>query len=266
MSARHRAGRGQSKGSERIIQKPASGNESCSKVHTDCRKTNLVCVLRMGAMIMFMITILTLILSGNWYSLSGGGRVFLAGDHIAMELGVDFDFDLIAWSGLLEGGKPSGYGVLRCYQNNRLMMTYRGHMLEGKMQDTRGIHTVYGANMKCRYVGGLVDGLRQGEGRMQWASATGKFEPTGAGAYTGQWMNNDFNGQGVYEENWKRYEGGFRNGRYHGQGKMFEMKRGDDNGSPAAGKSRLVKEGRWSNGTYIGKEGGTKTNISNSGQ
>lgn len=67
---------------------------------------------------------------------------------------------------------------------------------------------------KDHYEGDLVNGVREGRGKMVFASGN---------TYNGQWKNGMMHGLGefVFTETGERYVGDFANGTYHGQGKLY---------------------------------------------
>ena len=62
-----------------------------------------------------------------------------------------------------------------------------------------------------RYYGALVDGMRQGQGRVEWDSGV---------RYEGSFANGIFDGRGKLTGPTEEYEGEFKAGRYTGQGEL----------------------------------------------
>jgi len=216
-----------------------------------------------------------LMTDGAWHKLEKGGQVFLVDDHIAHEVGVDFNFDRITWSGKLVNDVPEGKGKLKCFQGKRLIYTIKGRMKQGVVHDPKSVVTTIGIKLKWKYSGTMEEGVRKGEGRMDWVPVIYNFDPRISVCYEGTWDQNDFNGFGIYTERWKKYEGGFKNGRYHGKGTLYELdnrrqkKLGDDERDPNQGEGpgtsgeyvfgeqhvyfKIAQEGVWDNGVFVGK-------------
>jgi hypothetical protein len=74
------------------------------------------------------------------------------------------------------------------------------------------------------YRGILQNGLRNGQGIL--------YNPLGKEIYNGEWENDEFNGQGIYniknanrgsnETDWVSYEGVFKQGKFEGLGKIIK--------------------------------------------
>jgi hypothetical protein len=113
-----------------------------------------------------------------------------------------------------------------------------------------------------RYAGPLVDGLRHGKGRVTWAngasyegefqrgvySGQGREVQVGGEVYEGQFADGQPNGPGHYKDDRTEYRGGFRNGRFEGEGEL----RTDDGRTYKGGFRNGRFEGR---GRYATKAG-----------
>ena len=104
-----------------------------------------------------------------------------------------------------------------------------------------------------RYRGVIVDGLLQGQGRLDY--------PNGA-SYQGQFKDGQWHGQGRWlGPTGDRYEGEFRNGLFHGQGRYSfadgssfegEFRQGSLNGQGSYHQQDLSYKGAFRDGLYHG--------------
>lgn len=105
-----------------------------------------------------------------------------------------------------------------------------------------------------RYRGEIVDGLLQGEGRIDY--------PNGS-HFRGSFKDGQWNGQGVWQgANGDRYEGAFKDGLFDGQGRFIyatggtyegHFENGSLNGAGRYTEQGLTYEGEFKNGLYHGK-------------
>jgi hypothetical protein len=206
-----------------------------------------------------------LVFDGTWLKIGEKGQIYLKDDHIAREVDAVFDFDKITWSGKYEEPLATGKGTLKCFQGKRLILYYKGKVDKGLFNDKKAVMTVVGSKLKWKYAGEMVQGIRQGEGRMDWVPVNYNFGTKLSVYYDGEWANNEFNGQGIYVQRYEKFEGGFKNGRYHGEGKLYERlnrTRGlDGDNSDATLKVgaqgsyfKLKQEGVWELGKFVGEK------------
>ncbi|KAF4657269.1 hypothetical protein FOL47_008531 [Perkinsus chesapeaki] len=96
-----------------------------------------------------------------------------------------------------------------------------------------------------RYVGDVVDGRREGEGRWEYPG----------GYYQGGWLNNELHGQGV--QTWsdgRIYVGSFLEGKFHGEGRM-EWHIAGDRGGPMVYQGQYVNDKKEGYGTFEWPDG-----------
>lgn len=127
------------------------------------------------------------------------------------------------YEGNFINGKFTGQGKLTAKNGNFFV----GEFIEGKI--AKGKFTwANGAS----YEGDFIDGMKVGFGK--------EYDKNNKLIYEGSFLNNVYDGTGTYYEDGYKYIGGFKNGRFHGQGKLY-----DEKGN--------LKYGEFKEGKYIGQ-------------
>ena len=147
------------------------------------------------------------------------------------------------WKGECHDGKAEGKGVL----------TWRGPTKDGKGWATTFTGTMKGGKPHGEgyydwgdgefYKGGDKDGLKHGYGVIEffdWMDGPGKYE--------GEFRNGKWHGKGKFTAEWGVYEGGFKNGDFHGRG-VYKY----DNGNRYEGEFKDDKE--HGQGVFVWKDG-----------
>lgn len=209
---------------------------------------------------------------GQWLPLEKGGEVFLQPDPMMADVGVSLDFDRLKWKGKLVDGKPDGKGTLEGFKGKREVFTYKGHMKAGKMHSSKARLTVIGPSLKFKYSGDYLEGVRLGEGRMDWVKSNMTFDPRLTVYYEGAWKNNLFDGEGAFVQRNEKYVGSFRQGVCHGHGTRYvlyerqpaRMQMDDENTQKRLAGTistdtrdsyfKPVEEGWFENGQFVGEK------------
>ena len=100
------------------------------------------------------------------------------------------------WTGECLNGFANGKGTLKLFENDTLIYTYSGSIINGKFEGQGTITHADGEN----YVGQWVNHDMEGQGTMIFLNKCN---------YVGQWKNNKMEGQGVFTcPNGEKYIGG----------------------------------------------------------
>ena len=151
--------------------------------------------------------------------------------------------ETVAWTGECRDGKAEGKGV----------QTWRGPTKDGKGWSNTFTGTMRGGKAHGEgyfdwgdgdfYKGGYKDGKKHGYGVVEffdWMDGPGKYE--------GEFRNDKWHGKGKLTDEWGVYEGGFKDGNFHGRG-VYKY----DNGNRYEGE---FKESRQhGDGTFYGPDG-----------
>jgi hypothetical protein len=142
----------------------------------------------------------------------------------------------ISWSGACKDGLLSGPGVLQRLQDGVVEASYQGSFWQGQLSGSGSATLRDGA----RYTGNFINNEFAGEGTMVWPSGD---------RYQGHWTAGKRTGHGeLTRTSGEHYEGGFFNGLYEGQGVMHYPDHSSYEGNWAASK-------RAGQGTQIDSDG-----------
>ena len=123
---------------------------------------------------------------------------------------------------------------------------YRGEVIDGLLQGEGRIDYPNGSH----YIGSFRDGQWHGQGAWRGANGDryegafkqglfdgqGRFSYASGGVYEGHFERGSLNGKGRYNEPGLSYEGDFKDGLYHGTGKLQEAEGSNYEGAFASGQ------------------------------